>query len=144
MTPTHRSAPRPGAALDLLLPALGWIAGVLGMVAIWTAASLALRGPAGWLALVAAVDMALLLRLSGMPAGRHRAWAATAGAALAIVAGYWFQAAVGMGVLLGLQPVESALRIGPVLAWDLVRLAGSGWDLLWALLALPLAWRLAR
>lgn len=144
MTPTHRSAPRLGAALDLLLPVLGWVAGVLGMVAIWTAVSLALRSPAGWLALVAAVDLALLMRLSGMPAGPRRAWAATAGTAVAIALGYWFQAAVGMGLLLGLQPMESAMRLGPVLAWDLVRLGSSGWDLLWALLALPLAWRLAR
>lgn len=144
MTPTHRSAPRLGATLNLLLPVLAWVAGVLGMVAIWTAVSLALRGPAGWLALVAAADMALLLWLSGARAGHGRAWAATAGTAVAIVLGYWFQAAVSMGVLLGLQPLESALRIGPVLAWDLVRLGSSGWDLLWAALALPLAWRLAR
>ena len=130
--------------VDGLLPALAWVAGVLGMVALWTAVSLALRSPSGWLALVAAVDLALLLRLSAMPAGRPRAWAAVAGTALAIALGYWFHAAMMMGLMLGLQTVDSALRLGPVLAGELIRHGTSAWDIAWALLALPLAWRLAR
>ena len=130
--------------MDWLLPPLAWIAGVLGMVALWTAVTLSLRSPSGWLALVAAVDLALLLRLSAMPSGRWRAWAAVAGTALAIVLGYWFYAAITMGLMLGLQPVDSALRLGPVLAGELLRHATTGWDLAWALIALPLAWKLAR
>lgn len=130
--------------MDGLLPALAWVAGVLGMVALWTAVSLALRSPSGWLALVAALDLALLLRLAAMPAGRPRAWAAVAGTALAIALGYWFHAAITMGVMLGLPPVESALRLGPVLAGELVRHTTSAWDIAWAVLALPLAWRLGR
>lgn len=130
--------------MDWLLPALAWIAGVLGMVALWTAVSLALRSPSGWLALVAAADLALLLRLSAMPAGPGRAWAAVAGTALAIALGYWFHAALMMGLMLGLQPLDAALRLGPVLAGELLRHATTGWDLAWALIALPLAWKLAR
>jgi len=137
MDRSHRS-------LDRLLPALAWSTGVLGMVAVWLAISLWLRSPAGWLALVAAFDLALMLRLSAAPAGRARALAATVGTALAIAASYWLYAAGLMGMMLGLQPVESALRLGPVLAMDLLRYATSAWDLAWALLALPLAWRLAR
>ncbi len=144
MSLTQRSRPALVKIVDGLLPALAWVAGVLGMVALWTAVSLALRSPSGWLALVAAADLALLLRLSAMPAGRPRAWAAVAGTALAIALGYWFHAAITMGVMLGLQPVESALRLGPVLAGELIRHTTSAWDIAWALLALPLAWKLAR
>lgn len=144
MNLTQRSRPTLAIAVDWLLPALAWTAGVLGMVALWTAVSLALRSPSGWLALVAALDLALLLRLSAMPAGRWRAVAAVTGTALAIALGYWFHAAISMGLMLGLQPVDSALRLGPVLAWELVRQATSYWDLAWALAALPLAWKLAR
>ncbi|MDY0021123.1 hypothetical protein [Arenimonas caeni] len=140
MSPTHRPDSRPG----WLLPAVAWLAGVAGMVAIWLAVALAVRGMAGWLALLAAVDLALLLRLSAMPASRARAWAATAGTALAIAISYWFVASMMMGLPLGLRPLEAASRMGPVLASELLRHAASGWDLAWALLALPLAWRLAR
>jgi len=141
---TQRSRPALAVAVDWLLPTLAWIAGVLGMVALWTAVSLSLRSPSGWLALVAALDLALLLRLAAMPPGRWRAAAAVAGTALAIVLGYWFHAAITMGLMLGLQPVESALRLGPVLAGELIRQGTSYWDLAWALIALPLAWKLAR
>lgn len=140
MRPTDRSTP----ALRWLLPALAWAAGVLGMVAAWLAISLALRSPSGWLALVAAADLALMLRLAATPPGRARALLATAGTAVAIGASYWIYAASLMGMSLGLQPMASALRLGPVLAGELLRHATSGWDLAWALLALPLAWRLAR
>ncbi|GGA86497.1 hypothetical protein GCM10011521_26240 [Arenimonas soli] len=144
MSPTQRSRSTLAIVVDGLLPALAWVAGVLGMVALWTAVSLALRSPSGWLALVAALDMVLLLRLAAMPAGPARAWAAVAGTALAIALGYWFHAAITMGVMLGLQPVESALRLGPVLAGELLRHTTSAWDIAWAVLALPLAWKLAR
>lgn len=140
MRPTDRST----LALRWLLPALAWVAGVLGMVAAWLAVSLALRSPVGWLALVAAVDLALMLRLAATPPGRARAVAAVAGTAVAVTASYWIYAASLMGMSLGLRPLESALRLGPVLAGELLRHATSGWDLAWALLALPLAWRLAR
>lgn len=114
------------------------------MVAAWLAVSLWLRSPAGWLALVAAADLALMLRLAAAPAGRGRAAAAAAGTVLAILASYWLYAAGLMGLALGLQPVESALRLGPVLGLELLRQATSAWDLAWALLAPALAWRLAR
>ncbi|WP_295363479.1 hypothetical protein [Arenimonas sp.] len=140
MSPTHRPETRAG----WLLPALAWLAGVGGMVALWLAVFLSVRSVSGWLALLAALDLALLLRLSGQPAGPARAWAAVAGTALAIVLSYWFVAAMIMGLPLGLRPLDAASRIGPVLAGELIRHATSAWDIAWAALALPLAWRLAR
>lgn len=140
MAPTHR----PETRLGWLLPAVAWLAGVAGMVAIWLAVFVSVRSASGWLALVAAFDLALLMRLSGQRPGPARAWAAAAGTALAIAISYWFVAAMMMGLPLGLQPLDAASRIGPVLVGELVRHATSAWDVAWALLALPLAWRLAR
>ena len=141
MSPTHRSRP---AIARWLLPGLALAVGVLGMVAAWLAVALSLRSPSGWLALVAAADMALMLRLSAAPAGRLRAGLAAAATGLAIVLAYWFFSAGLMGFTLGLAPWESAQRLGPVLAGELLRSALSGWDLAFAALALPLAWRLGR
>jgi len=140
LPPTDRSR----TARRWLLPVPALVVGVLGMVAVWLAAYLSFRASSGWLALVAAADMALMLRLAAAPAGRLRASLALAGTAAAIALSYWMMAATQMGLLLGLTPLESAQRLGPVLAGELVRHATSGWDLAWALLALPLAWRLAR
>jgi hypothetical protein len=114
------------------------------MTAVWLALSMALRSPCGWLAPLAALDMALMLRLSAAPAGKLRAALAVLGTAAAIAASYWMIAATQMANLLGLSPLESAQRLGPVLAGELVRHMTSGWDIGFAALALLLAWRLGR
>lgn len=118
--------------------------GVLGMTAVWLAAYLHFRTPSGWLSLVAAVDIALMLRLAAAPAGRARAGLAVAGTLAAIALSAWMMVATQLGLLIGLTPLESAQRLGPVLFGEMLRHGTSGWDLAWALLALPLAWRLAR
>lgn len=135
---------RPGSIRQWLLPLLALAIGVLGMTAAWLALAMALGGPGGWLAPVAALDMALMLRLSAAPAGRIRALLAVLGTAAAIAASYWMIAATQMGNLLGLSPLESAQRLGPVLAGELVRHMTSGWDIGFAALALVLAWRFGR
>ena len=53
-------------------------------------------------------------------------------------------AATQMANLLGLTPLESAQRMGPVLAGELVRHMTSAWDIGFAALALVLAWRFGR
>jgi len=140
LPPTDRSR----SARHWLLPLLALAVGVLGMTAVWLAWYLGFRTPGGWLALVAALDMALMLRLAAAPPGPARAALAMVGTAAAIALAYWMMAATQMGLLLGLTPLESSQRLGPVLAGELVRHATSGWDIAWAVLALPLAWRLAR
>lgn len=126
------------------MPLLALCIGVLGMTAAWLGLSMLLRSPCGWLAPVAALDMALMLRLSAAPAGRLRAALAILGTAAAIALSYWMLAATQMGQLLDLSPLESAQRLGPVLAGELVRHMTSGWDIGLAALALVLAWRFAR
>ncbi len=127
-----------------LLPVLALCIGILGMTAAWLALSMFLRSPCGWLAPVAALDMALMLRLSAAPPGRWRAALAILGTAAAIALSYWMLAATQMAQLLGLTPLESAQRLGPVLAGELVKHMTSGWDVGLAALALLLAWRFAR
>ena len=126
------------------LPAFALAAGVAGMGALWLAASLWLGGFVGWMAGVAAVDMALMLRLAGAPAGRLRAALAVAGTVAATGLAAWLVAGAEMGRLVGLAPWESAQRLGPVLAWELVRHGAAAWDGLFVAGACVLAWRLSR
>jgi hypothetical protein len=140
LPPTDRSK----TARHWLLPLLALAVGILGMVAVWLAAYLHFRAPNGWLALVAALDIALMLRLAAAPAGPMRAALAVAGTAIATALSYWMMAATQMGLLLGLTPLESSQRLGPVLFGELLRHSTSAWDMAWAGLALLLAWRLGR
>lgn len=135
---------RPSSLRQWLLPLLALAIGVLGMTAAWLALAMALGSPCGWLAPLAALDMALMLRLSAAPAGPLRALLAVLGTVAAIFTSYWMIAATQMGNLLGLSPLESAQRLGPVLAGELTRHATSGWDVGFAALALVLAWRFGR
>jgi hypothetical protein len=118
--------------------------GMLAMTAAWLALAMFLKSPSGWMALLVALDMVLMLRLGAAPAGPARAWLAVGATALVTAASYWLVAAAHMGRLLGLSPLESAQRLGPVLAGELTRHAISSWDLVWAALALLLAWRWGR
>ena len=135
---------RPSSPRQWLLPLLALAIGVLGMTAAWLGLSMYLRSPCGWLAPLAALDMALMLRLSAAPPGRMRASLAVLGTVAAITASYWMIAATRMGNVLGLSPLESAQRLGPVLAGELTRHGTSGWDVGFAALALVLAWRFGR
>lgn len=135
---------RPPSCRQWLLPLLALCIGVLGMTAAWLALSMFLGSPCGWLAPLAALDMALMLRLSAAPPGPMRAAAAVLGTLAALFASYWMMAATFMGQLLGLSPLESAQRLGPVLAGELTRHAAGPWDIGFAALALVLAWRFGR
>jgi hypothetical protein len=139
---TDRASPALAPIGWLALAALGL--GVLGMSALWLAISWTLGSPCVWLAPVAALDMALMLRMGGAPAGRRRASLAVAGTLATVAISAWMIAATQMGRLLGLSPLESAQRLGPVLAGELTRHATSPWDLAWLGLAVALAWRLGR
>lgn len=114
------------------------------MTAGWLALAMFLGSPCGWMAPLVALDMVWMLRLGAAPPGRGRAGLAVAATALVVAASYWLVAASHMGRMLGLSPLESAQRLGPVLAGELTRHAASGWDGAWAILALLLAWRLGR
>lgn len=140
LKPTDRSTPH----RQWLFPAFALSVGVLGAVAVWLGLAITLRSTCAWMAPLAALDMVLMLRLAAAPAGWLRSGVAVLATAAAIAASYWMIVATQMGLLLGLSPMESAQRLGPVLAGELLRHGTDGWDLGLVLLALLIAGRLGR
>lgn len=122
-TPTGR------IALALALLSLGTAAVALAWIALATATG----RQSNWMALVAALDAAWLVRLAGLPRGWGRAAWALAATAAAVVLAHWGIIATGIGALIGLAPFDSALRLGTGLAWTVARLLNGPVDL--ALLA---------
>jgi hypothetical protein len=122
-----------------LLSGLALAVGILGISAVWLALAMLSGSPCSWLALFAAADMALMLRLTQAPPGGSRRLAAAIATALAIAISQWFIAATYMGESLGLAPLDSASRLGPVLAWAMTVLNLRGMDWALILISLPLA-----
>ena len=116
-----------------LWPGLALLAGIAGMSAVWVAAAVLSGSACSWLALVGAADMALLLRLTGAPAGPGRVFAAVAATLATLVLTQWLLVATQIGGVLGIPPIASALHLGPHLAWQLTGLALGRVD--WVLLA---------
>lgn len=114
--------------------------GVAGGAAAWALAALYFNAQASWVALLVAIDAACLLRLGGMrPGWRRAAWAVLATAATIALAN-WAIAFTQIGLMMGMGPLDSALRMGPSLAWTLVGVANGPADLVWFAGALLLAW----
>lgn len=122
-----------------LLSGLALAVGILGIVAVWLAVAVLSGSACGWLALVAAADMALMLRLTQAPGDWSRRLAAVAATAFAVAFSQWLIVATYLGQSLGLTPLESAYRLGPVLAWAMTVLDLHAADWGFILLSLPLA-----
>lgn len=127
------------SATGWLVPAVALLVGVLGMSAVWVAVAVLSDRSCSWLALVAAIDMALLLRLTDAPVGVARSLAAVLATAATVALSQWLIAATHLGFELGLEPMASAFRLGNVLAWQLSRLNLSGADWIFLIASLPLA-----
>ncbi|HVK50668.1 MAG TPA: hypothetical protein VM469_02890 [Pseudoxanthomonas sp.] len=131
-------------------PPSRWLAPVFlllgGMVVtvIWVLLALYLGKQAGWMAWLAAVDAALLLRFGRMRPGARRAWMAAVATLLMAVLANWMIIASQLGFFFGLLPWESALLLRPGHAWTLAQLANGPWDLLSLALAPLLAAWLAK
>ena len=127
------------SSLAWALPTVATLAGVAGMVGAWVALGALAGSSFSWLALVAAVDVALLLRLTHAPPGRARSAVALL-ATLAIVAiAQWLLAATRVGALVGLEPFASLSRLGPALGWQVIKLSLDRVDWVLLLASLPLA-----
>ncbi|HHW4675339.1 MAG TPA: hypothetical protein ACQGQW_09185, partial [Xylella fastidiosa subsp. pauca] len=61
-----------------------------------------------------------------------------------ILAANWGIAATQIGIVMGLDPWSSALKMGPRLAWTLSTLANQSFDLICYAAAFLLSWGLAR
>jgi hypothetical protein len=130
-TPTHR--PIRWLALVMLL------LGGLCFAVIWIMLAVYLGKPCGWMAVLGALDAAVMLRLGGMRRGAGRALLAVL-ATLAIIALVnWGTAATQIGFAMGLNPWDSALKLGMDYAWTLFELANQTADRIWMAVALVVA-----
>jgi hypothetical protein len=91
------------------------------------------------MALVAAADAIVVLRLLRVRPGMVRAGTAWAATALSVALANWWIAAGQIGRSLGLMPWDSSLRLGPDYAWTLASLANHPGDFAWIAAALLLA-----
>jgi hypothetical protein len=113
--------------------------GSLGFAAAWILLAFARDQQCSWMAVLAAIDAAVLLRLSRSASGWPRAGLAVLSTGATIVLANWGIAAAQMGRVMGLLPWESMTRLGPSFAWTLANLANPPVDLLWLATALVLA-----
>ena len=110
-----------------------------GFAAIWVALAWSNDSQCSWMALLGALDVAWILRLTNWPVGPRRAVVGViATAAIAMIANWWI-IAVHLGAVLGFDPLESALRLGVHHAWLLAQLANGPLDLALIIAALVLA-----
>lgn len=124
----------------MLLLALGTV----GVAAAWAAVAMLSGSQAAWMAPLAGLDAAWLLRLGGAPAGWPRVWLAVVATALAIVMANWSIVAAQLAGVMGLPFLDSAQRLGPDLAWTLLKLANGPAELAWIGLGLVLAIAMSR
>lgn len=121
-----------------LAPAMMLFGGSL-LALLWMLLALYLGRPCGWMAVAGALASALMLRLGGMPRGWPRAGLAVLGTLLTIALVNWGIAAAQIGSSLGLDPWDSALKMGSDYAWTLAKLANQMTDRAWMGLALVVA-----
>jgi len=121
-----------------LAPALLAI-GTGGFAAAWVLLAVSRDQQCSWMALLAAADAVLLLRLGHARPGWGRALAGVVATAMTIVLANWGIAAAQIGRAMGLLPWESLAKIGPSYAWTLATLANQPVDLAWLGAALVVA-----
>ena len=124
MPPPRRARRWPLAIALLLL-------GSLGIAAAWILVADSRNTQSSWMAVVAALDAAWLLRLARARPGALRALLGTAATALAIVVASWGIVAAQLARPMGMLPWESALKLGPHHAWTLACMANGAADLAW-------------
>jgi hypothetical protein len=122
------------------LPALALLLlGSVGIAAAWVLFALASDRQLGWMAVAAAFDATLMLRLGRMRPGWSRAACAVLGTALAIMLANWGIVASQVGKSMALLPWESMFRLGPDFIWTLTLLANDRVDFAWGAAALVVA-----
>lgn len=128
-------AARPARWVAPLLLLLGG----LFIALAWALLGLYLQQSCGWMAIAAALVSAAMLKLGGMPRGLWRAALALLATLSVIVLVNWVVAATQIGFAMGLDPWDSAWKLGVDYAWTLARLANRTTDLAWMAIALVVA-----
>lgn len=136
-------SPPPSRTHHWLWPLL-LLLGSITLTIAWLLVALSTRTQAGWMAVLAALEAAWMLRLGTFRAGAARVAITVLATLLIVVAANWAIASAYMGGPMGLTPWESALRMGPALAWTLSKLANGTAEAIWLVIAVLVAWRAAR
>ena len=139
--PNHR--PQPPRSASWLWPFMLAL-GSLTLVVAWTSLALATGRQHGWIALLAALEAAWMLRLGGMAPGWPRRLLALTATLAMIVAVQWLVAAGHIGAQMGLAPWQAAPKMGAFYVWTLSQLANTAFDLACLALAPLLALWAAR
>ena len=105
--------------------------GSAGIAAAWILLADASGTQSSWMAVIAALDAAWLLRLARARPGVVRALAGCAATLLAIVIANWGIVASQLARPMGMMPWESALKLGAHHACTLASLANTPADLAW-------------
>jgi hypothetical protein len=116
-------SPWVGAALALI--------GSAGIAAVWVAATMLTASQCGWMAVIAALDAAWLLRLGRVQSGWTRMALGVGATLLAVVLAQWGIVAAHLSGMLGLGLGETMTKLGPSLAWTLTHLANGPADWAW-------------
>ena len=139
-SPTSPVAPR----TRVVAPALLLLLGIFGMSAIWTLLALIVDRQCAWVAVIAAADLALLLRLAHAAPGMPRAFAALGATFATAAISNWTIAATQMGGPMGLPLVDSVQRLGSDHAQTLMLLANQPAEWAWYAVAAIVALWLGR
>lgn len=110
------------------------------MIGIWLSVSVWLDSACYWMTVITVLDIALMLRLTGVSAGWPRFVGVLLGTAIIVLASQWLIAANAFGLVMGLWPLEAAKQIGPVLAWEFSRLRMLQIDLIYLPISMIFAW----
>jgi hypothetical protein len=133
----------PGTA-TVAIALFAGIAAIAGVAAIWAGIAAITMGQTAWMAIVAALDAALLMRLAGWPGGRSRAALALGITALTIVFANALVATALIGRAMGMRPYDAL----PAMSVELAALharSNTGWvELVCYVVAMAIAWRLGR
>ncbi len=135
---------RPGPGRRWPLATALLLLGSLGIAAAWILVADARGVQSSWMAVVAAVDAAWILRLTRTRPGGLRALAGAAATLLAIVVASFGIVAAQLARPMGLLPWESALKLGAQHAWTLSMLANGPVDVAWLVAGLVIAVVLSR
>ncbi|WP_421570850.1 hypothetical protein [Stenotrophomonas sp. PD6] len=139
MSPTSA----PARSVHWLWPPLLLI-GVVTATLAWLFIALLSGRQSGWMAVLVALELGFMLRLGSLRAGPLRVGITLAGTLLVALAANWGIASAYLGGSLGLDPWNSALRMGPFMAFTLLQLANGAAELLWLGVALVVGWWVAR
>lgn len=110
----------------------------------WVMLALMTGRQLGWMAVMVALELVFMLRLGTLRGGPLRVGLVVGGTLLVTALAWWIIASAWLGGSMGLAPLESALRMGPHLAWTLVGLANSLWDWVWVPVGMVVGAWLAR